>query len=205
MDDRHDPSPSNLSTMEGRHGMTSCHPINPALDDQGTTLVDVFTEYWPDHRETVVYRMSAGPWGRVTIKKDGEWTLIMVDGLAHSGKTPTEAILNYLEHQVTTRHPRARKGWNAEYEEARHIEMENVILKLGGTFSKEHGDFRACPPDLMRAAIAVSRHTSADWWRASSMGMGREYADWTSRCIHLLKSRLDTLENRWSVNPLPRY
>lgn len=205
MDDRHNPAPSNLSTMEGRHGTLDTLLADPATDDQGCALVDVFTEYWPDQDGTILYRMSAGPWGRVIRDQDGKWTLVAVDGQSHSGNIADEAILNYLEHRVMTRHPRARKGWNDEYERARHDEMEDVILKLGGTFSKDLGDFRACPQELMMSAIRIAKYSSASWWRSSSTGMGREHADWTSQCIRLLKSRLETLENRWSVNPLPRY
>ena len=185
-------------------------------DDNRDLHVKDFKQYPPNEIGTVVYRMSAGPWGRIEQCAGGQWVLVDSDGRFKFrygiGQTVHDAILNYIDDYNRCgldggpRQPRLSDAQTPQelYSRSR-IRAErivNILNSVGSAPTAKHDDFRACPPEIMDAVISLTHELLNDW--ESLCGSGGNLF-WVGEERKKVAYRIEALQERWACKPLPRF
>jgi len=162
---------------------------------------------------TVVYRLSAGPWGRIEHRQDGTWVLFRFVSkwtLQYGiGKDPRSAVLNYIDrnHECDPCGPRV---WCTDaatpqqlYARARvrTDQIVNILNSVGGQPKTDDEDFKACPPEIMEAVLGLVPEL-IEGWEKNAYGSD---LFWINEIRNRIKHRYARLQERWACKPLPRF
>ncbi len=189
---------------------------DPCNDPNRDRHVRDFKQYPPTDDGTIVYRMSAGPWGRIEQRAGGEWCLTDSDGrlrFAYGiGPSARAAVLDYIDqnHRCGLEGGRATRLCDATtpqelYSRARirADQIVNILNSIGSAPTPKHDDFRACPPEIMSAVIGLTCEL-LDAWEQSVDPKGGDLF-WVGQVRARVAPRIAALEERWADRRLPRF
>ena len=190
---------------------------DPCNDENRDLHVKDFRQYPPDDCGTAVYRMSAGPWGRIEHRAGGEWMLMDSDGrfrFAYGiGPSARDAVLDYIDRnnrcgleggpRTPTLSDAATPQELYSRTRIRADQIVNILNSVGSAPTAKHDDFRACPPEIMAAVIGLTRELLDAWEQSVDPNGGDLF--WVGQVRARVAPRISALEDRWADRRLPRF